>query len=209
MDGFTVFVSAAQALSYAVSVSKRLHELRRVLKYGGSFVRNEEDNVCQLQEIIVRLIPKDETRFDASLDLLLQSISATIDGLLALFKQQTRLHLAVLLIIRRVEVNESFASLERKKNTLILYLTTQNYLAAQTHSTILSLGTEKLSRPTESVEMASPSDFHLSVWQASAPTCYPIHTLILTRTRATHPENLRRLRPKNPVIAVRTLSRLA
>ena len=154
MDGFTAFVSAAQALSYAVSITQRLHELRNVLKDGSAFVRSEEENVCQLQEIIVRLTPKDETRLDASLDLLLQSISATVDCLLALFKQQTRLQLAVLLIIRRVEVNESFASLERKKNTLILYLTTQNYLAAQNNSSVLeSPELDTLSRSTESVEM--------------------------------------------------------
>lgn len=117
------------------------------MKYGPDFLHDEQASVSHLEEIIIQLIPKDETRLDPGLGSLLQSIKTTVDTLLALFKHQKRRQLVVLLVLRRAEVNESFASLERKKNTSILYLTAQNSAA------IASLKTELSPSSTEILNM--------------------------------------------------------
>lgn len=147
MDAFSAVICGAQALGYALSAVKSFAQLRTALKYGRDFLRDEQANVVHLQEIVVQLIPKDQTRRDRGLDPLLQSISTTLDSLLALFKQQKRRQLVSLLVVRRAEVNESFALLERKKNTLILYLTARN------SATIDSFKTGVFSQSTDLPEM--------------------------------------------------------
>ncbi|KAL9041248.1 MAG: hypothetical protein Q9214_004173, partial [Letrouitia sp. 1 TL-2023] len=79
----------------------------------------------------------------------LKSISAAVSRLLRLFQQQTRLQVAVLLVIRQAEVHDYFALLERKKATLNLYLTAQNTAA------IASLTTSALSGTPSSTIMSS------------------------------------------------------
>jgi len=151
MEGFSAFVCSAQALTYALSVVKSLTELRNALKYGRGYLRDEQAGVIHLQEIVIQLIPKDATRLDPGFESLLESISTTVNSLLRLFKQQSRLQVAVLLVIRRAEVHDSFALLERKKNTLNLYLTAQNSAA------IASLKTGAISRTTRSSSMSPHS----------------------------------------------------
>ena len=148
MDGFSAFVCGAQAFQYALSVVKSLSELRNALKYGGGYLRDEQAGVIHLREIIIQLIPKDKIGLDSGFESHLKSIDTAVSRLLQLLQQQRRLQVAVLLVIRRAEVHDSFALLERKKTTLNLYLTAQNTAA------IASLKTSALSRTTPSTIMS-------------------------------------------------------
>ena len=125
MDGFTAFVSTAQAISYIFSIAKSLTELRNVLKHGRNFLHNERATVIHLQEIISQLRLKDEAAADPNFKLILSSIDSTVERLLALFKQQKLHQITILLTVHRAEIDESFATLERQKSTLILLLTAQ------------------------------------------------------------------------------------
>ena len=141
MDGFSAFVCGAQAFQYALSVVKSLSELRNALKYGGGYLRDEQAGVIHLREIIIQLIPEDKRGLDPGFQSHLKSIDTAVSSLLRLLRQQRRLQVAVLLVIRRAEVQDSFALLERKKTTLNLYLTAQNTAAItslMTKSTIMS-----------------------------------------------------------------------
>ncbi|KAI9707807.1 MAG: hypothetical protein M1836_000769 [Candelina mexicana] len=151
MEGFSAFVCSAQAFQYALSVVKSLSELRNALKYGGGFLRDEQAGVIHLREIIIQLIPKDKTRLDPGFESHLNSISSAVSRLLRLLQQQRRLQVAVLLVIRRSEVQDSFALLERKKSTLNLYLTAQNTAA------IASLTISASSETTPSTIMSPQS----------------------------------------------------
>ncbi|KAL6713354.1 hypothetical protein ACLMJK_008819 [Lecanora helva] len=143
MEGFTAIVSAAQAISYIASVTKGLNEVRVALKHGPDFLRNEQASVSHLKEIIDQITSAEEASVDSRLCLLLQSISCTVEKLLTLIEYQNkRSQLVLIFVIRRTEIKESLASLERKKNTLILYLTAHNSAAIDslradtpTHST--------------------------------------------------------------------------
>ena len=141
MDGLSAVVCSAQALQYILSVVKSLSELRNALKYGGGHLRDEQAGVIHLQEIIIQLIPKEKKGLDPGFQSHLKSIDIAVSRLLRLLHQQGRLQVAVLLVIRRAEVQDSFALLERKKTTLNLYLTAQNTAAITsliTKSTIMS-----------------------------------------------------------------------
>ena len=129
MEAFAAIISTTQAVAYTLAVAKGLAELRNALKHGRCFLQDEKTSVDYLQEIITRLVPEEETDADPGLYHLLQSINITVTTLLDLFKHQKRRHLIYTLVVRRTEVNDSFASLERKKNTLILHLTAQNSAA--------------------------------------------------------------------------------
>ena len=129
MDGFSAAICAAQAVGYAFSIIKSLNELRDALKHGRYFLHQAKASVDHLQEIITLLISSNEIKPDSGLDSLLSSIKVTIDSLLILFKKQKRLQIIYLLLFRRAEFNESFALLERNKNTLNLYLNAQNSAA--------------------------------------------------------------------------------
>ena len=151
MDGFTTFVSTAQAVSYVFSIAKSLTELRNALKHGPKFLHNERATVIHLQEIINQLIPKDETTANPGFKRLLSSINSTVESLLALFKPQKLRQIVFLLIIRRAEINESFASLERQKSTLLLHLTAQNSAG------IASPKTCNLPHSTQALKMSAHS----------------------------------------------------
>lgn len=84
MDEFSAFVCSAQAFQYVLSVVKSLSELRNALKYGGDYLRDEQAGVIHLREIIIQLIPKDETRLDLDFESHLKSISTAINRLLRL-----------------------------------------------------------------------------------------------------------------------------
>ena len=148
MEGFAAFISTTQAVAYTLAVAKGLAELRNALKHGRCFLHDEKTSVGHLQEIITRLVPEEKTDVDQGLYHLLQSINITVVSLLHLFKQQKRRHLIYTLVVRRTEVNDSFASLERKKNTLILHLTAQNSAA------ISSLKASSLAQFTRVCEMS-------------------------------------------------------
>ena len=156
MEGFSAIVSTAQAVTYAWSIGRGLARLQNALKNGHGFLHSERASIGLLQEII-QLIPTDETKVDPGLDKLLQSMKVTIDSLLALLNKQKTFHLVVLLILRRTEVNESFASLERKKNLLILYFTAQNSAA------LASLKDTKILPPTPATKMPQQSQSHFQV----------------------------------------------
>ena len=162
MDGFSAFICGAQAVGYAFSVIKGLNELRNALQHGRCFLDDAQISVDHLQKIIVQLIPKDETSLDSGLGSLLQSIHVTVESLLVLFKQQNRLQLVFHLVIRRTEVNDSFEVLERKKNTLLLYLTAQNSVA------IASL---KPPQSTQALKMAEESDSSSVVYMVTC-SCF-------------------------------------
>ena len=148
MDGFTAFISTAQAISYIFSIAKRLTELHNVLKHGRNFLHNERATVIHLQEIIGQLRPRDEAAADPNFKLILSSIDSTVERLLALFKQQKLRQITILLTIHRAEIDESFATLERQKSTLILLLT------AQTSNGIASLRTDNLPHSTQPFNMS-------------------------------------------------------
>ena len=148
MEGFAAFISTTQAIAYTLAVAKSLAELRTVLKHGSCFLHDEKTSVGHLQEIITRLVREEETDVDLGLYHLLQSIEITVTTLLDLFRQQKRRHLIYTLVVRRTELNDSFASLERKKNTLILHLTAQNSAA------ISSLKTSTLAHCTRACQMS-------------------------------------------------------
>ena len=148
MDPFSAVIGGAQAAAYTLSIVKSLTELRNALQNGRGYLRNEREGIQQLQHIIIRLLPNDDKAPDPRFERLLQSINVTVDSLLILFQQHKRLQLIALLIIRRAEVNESFAVLERKKNTLILYLTAQN------SNDLASLKTSMLSQPERALEIS-------------------------------------------------------
>ena len=145
MDVFSATLCSAQALAYALSVIKSLTECHLALRHGCGFLCDQQASVGHLQEILTQL--KDRTRLDPSLRSLLESINTTVHDLLLLVKQRKPHQLLVLLVIRRTEVNESFALLERKKSTLNLYLTTQTSFA------IASLKTLILPHATKGLEM--------------------------------------------------------
>lgn len=147
MEAFSAVVCSTQALVYSVTVVKSLTKLRNTLKHGGGFLRDEEASVNYLQEIITQFIPKEQTALDRGLESLLESINNTVESLLVLLDQQKPLSVVLLLVIRRAEVNESLALLERKKNTLTLYL------AAQNSAAIASLSAGALLQPTQALEM--------------------------------------------------------
>lgn len=155
MDVFSATLCSAQALAYALSVVKSLTECHLALRHGRGFLCDQQASVGHLQEILAQL--KRRTRLDPSLRSLLESINTTVRDLLLLVKQRTRRQLLILLVIRRTEVNESFALLERKKSTLNLYLTTQNSFA------IASLKTVILPHSTQDLEMADPRQNPLEV----------------------------------------------
>ena len=141
MDVFSAFVCSAQAFQYALSIVKSLFELRNALKVGGGYLRDEQAGVIHLREIIIQLIPKDKTRLDPDFESHLKSIDIAVSSLLRLLQQQKRLQVVILLVIRRAEVRESFAVLERKKATLNLYLTAQNTAAIASLTSSASFGT--------------------------------------------------------------------
>lgn len=151
MDGFSALVCGAQAFQYALSVVKSLSELRTALKYGGGYLRDEQASVIHLREIIIQLIPKDKKGLDPGFESHLKSIDTAVSRLLRLLEQQRPLQATVLLVIRRAEVHDSFALLERKKATLNLYLTAQNTAA------IKSLTTKSTTMGPHS----QPSEVHL------------------------------------------------
>ena len=151
MDGFTAFVSSAQAISYTFSIAKSLSELRNVLKHGRNFLRNERATVTHLQEIIGQLRPADEAAADPNFKLILSSIDSTVERLLTLFKQQKLHQITILLTFHRTQIDESFATLERQKSTLILLLT------AQTSTGIASLRTHNLPHSTQPFNMSEQS----------------------------------------------------
>ena len=155
MDVFSATLCSAQALAYTLSVLKSLTECHVALKHGRGFLCDEQASVGHLQEIIAQL--ESRTSVDPYLRSLLQSINTTVHDLLLLVKQRKRLQLVILLVIRRTEVNESFALLERKKNTLNLYLTTQNSVA------MASLKTGILPHSTQNPEMAHPHQLSFEV----------------------------------------------
>ena len=148
MDGFTTLISTAQAISYIFSIAKSLTELRNVLKHGRNFLHNERATVIQLQEIIGQLRPEDEAAADPNLKLILSSIDSTVERLLALFKQRKLRQITILLTIHRAEIDQSFATLERQKSTLILLL------AAQTSTGMASLRTDNLPHSTQPFNMS-------------------------------------------------------
>ena len=168
MDGLTAFVSTTQAISYVFSVAKGLAELRNALKSGRTFVDNERATVVRLQEIISKLRPKDEVAADPTFKSLLSSINSTVEVLLALFQQQKLRQIVVLLIIRRAEVNESFASLERQKTTLLLHLTAQNSAGPASLSGGTLLNSGSLSQSTQALKMSTHS--------SSPSTVYMMHS---------------------------------
>ena len=141
MDVFSAFVCSAQAFQYALSIVKSLSELRNALKFGGGYLRDEQAGVIHLREIILQFI-KEKTRLDPGFEYLLKSIDTAVSRLLRLLQQQTRLQVVILLVIRRAEICESFAVLERKKATLNLYLTAQNTAAIASLTSSASSGTK-------------------------------------------------------------------
>ncbi len=155
MDVFSATICGAQALAYALSAVKSLTECHAALRYGRDFLSDEEASIGHLQEILNQL--RYRTRLDPSLRSLLESINTTVHDILLLVQQRKGLQLVILLVIRRIEVNESFALLERKKNTLNLYLTTQNSVA---------IGSLKAGIPPHSaqiLEMAPPRQIPFEV----------------------------------------------
>lgn len=146
MEVLSATLCGAQALAYTLSVLKSLVECHTALRYGRGLLCDEQANVGLLQEIIIQLSYR--TTLDPYLSSLLHSINTTVNDILSLVKRQKRLQLVIILVIRRTEVNESFALLERKKNTLNLYLTTQNSVA------IASLKTGNLPHSTQNLDMA-------------------------------------------------------
>ena len=128
MDGFSAVVSTMQAASYAVDIIKSLVELRNVLKHGRRYLRNEQASIRQLHTIVSELSADDAVP-SSDLGLLLEAISDSVNRLLTLLRRQRKHQIVVLLVLRRTEINDSFASLERQKNTLILQLTAQNSIA--------------------------------------------------------------------------------
>ena len=155
MDVFSATICGAQALIYALSILRSLIECHTALRYGRGLLHDEQANVGLLQEIIGQLSYR--TTLDPYLRSLLGSINTTVNDLLSLIKQEKRLQLVIVLVLRRTEVNESFALLERKKNTLNLYLTTQNSAA------IASLRTGNLPRSTQNLDMAPVRQSSLEV----------------------------------------------
>ena len=148
MDGFTAFVSTAQAISYIFSIAKSLTELRNVLKHGRNFLHNERTTVIRLQEIIGQLRLKDEAAADPNFQLILSSIDSTVERLLTLFKQQNLRQVTILLTLHRAQIDQSFATLERQKSTLILLL------AAQTSTGVASLRIDNLPHSTQPFNMS-------------------------------------------------------
>ena len=146
MDLFSATICGAQALAYALSVIKSVTECHLALRHGCGFLSDQQASVGHLQEILTQL--KTRKRIGPSLRSLLESINTTVHELLSLVKQRKRRQLLILLVIRRTELNESFALLERKKSTLNLYLTTQTSFA------IASLKTLILPHSTKVLEMA-------------------------------------------------------
>ncbi|KAL6715529.1 hypothetical protein ACLMJK_006490 [Lecanora helva] len=129
MDGFSASVTVVQAADFALSVVKGLYELRNALKHGSGFLHDEQAGIEHLREIIIQLLPKDRATLDPDLASQLESIRLAVNRLLRLLQQHRRLQIAILLVIRRAEVYDSFALLERKKATLNLYLSIQNNVA--------------------------------------------------------------------------------
>ena len=155
MDGFSAVVSGAQAFQYALSVVQSLSELRNALKYGGAYLRDEQAGVIHLLDIINQLIPKDKIGLDPGFQAHLESISTAVSRLLGLLQQRRRLQIAVLLVIRRAEVHDSFALLERKKTTLNLYLSAQNTAAIASLTTSGLFGT-----PSPNIMSSHPQTFY-------------------------------------------------
>lgn len=158
MEGFAAFISTTQAVAYTLAVAKGLAELRTVLKHGRCFLHDERTSVGHLQEIITGLVREEETDVDPGLYRLLQSIEITVRSLLNLFRQEKRRHLIYTLVVRRTEIYDSFASLERKKNTLILHLTAQNSAA------ISSLKASTLAHFTQACQMSKQTHSSSSVF---------------------------------------------
>ena len=178
MDGLSAFVCSAQAFQYALSVVKSLSELRNALKYGGGYLRDERAGVIHLREIIIQLIPKDKGRLDPGFVSHLDSIGTAVSRLLRLLQQQRRLQIAILLVVRRAEVHDSFALLERKKSTLNLYLTAQNTAAIASFTTSTSY--ETTASTTMSPHSHSSSEVNFVLYLYSLILTYP-------RTRHTAP----------------------
>ena len=130
MAELAALVSAGQLLDYSLDVVKSLAKLQSALKFGHSFLADEQATISQLKEFIIGLLcPNDGTIAESRFAPLLESIKRTVDHLLDLLEVKTRRRRVLILVLRRTELNDAFAALERKKSSLILQFAAQNSTA--------------------------------------------------------------------------------
>lgn len=129
MAELAALVSAGQLLDYSLDIVKSLAKLQTALKTGHSFLADEQASISQLKQFISGSFCPNGTIADSGFAPLLESIKTTVDRLLDLLEVKTRRRLVSILVLRRTELNEAFAALERKKSSLILQFAAQNSTA--------------------------------------------------------------------------------
>jgi hypothetical protein len=129
MEPFTAAVTAAQATVYISALGGSLFHLYTSMKHGHQIFHDYRSSVTQLHSIIIQLGQTHNTFMISGLKSLLDSIEKTTQTLLRLFSARGRLKIGFVLVARKSTVSETFASLERQKITLLLYLATNTSMA--------------------------------------------------------------------------------
>jgi len=132
MEPFTAAVTAAQATVYLSALGGSLVHLYTSMKHGHQIFHDYRSSVTQLHFVITQLGQLHNTSFMISgLKSVLDSIEKTTQTLLRLFSARGRLKIGFVLVARKSTVSETFASLERQKITLLLYLATDTSMATR------------------------------------------------------------------------------
>ena len=126
MEMIAAGASIGQVASYTLSLVVSLQRIYGAVKDGQQFFHDEKYSVSQLGLVISELIESNKSVSASPIAPLLRSIKEAAYNLSVLFEQQDRHKIVLTLLLRRKEIDEAFASLERKKNTLLLHISATN-----------------------------------------------------------------------------------
>jgi hypothetical protein len=132
MEPFTAAVTAVQATVYISALGSSLLHLYKSMRHGHQIFHDYRSSVNQLHFVITQLGQRHNTvntLMISGLKSLLDSIERTTQTLLRLFSASGRMKIGFVLVARKSTVSETFASLERQKITLLLYLATDTSMA--------------------------------------------------------------------------------
>ena len=110
-----------QTAGYALSLISSLQNLHDAMKNGRRLFQDEYLSTGHL----LNILKENKYTHTCYLQHLLLSIEESAQRLALLFKKDGRAQVALILLLRRKEIDEAFASLERKKSVLILYFTVE------------------------------------------------------------------------------------
>lgn len=126
MEPITAAVTITQAAVYCSTLASSLLDLYNAIKNGRQIFQEHHSSIGLLLLVIKQLLESWDITRRHNLKCVLQSIEQSVQRLLRFFNKSTRLSIILLYSARRTAINEAFASLERQKTTLLVYLVTEN-----------------------------------------------------------------------------------